>query len=244
MAVAERKPQRSVKPVVIDSLTDFLQFVCVGLVERAVFRIIQTCKPFQFKFLGRCTEIERTQVRITHFRNEVVAELDLFVADTLSFHDNDSVGALFAVENRGGSIFQHIDTFNVEDVEVIEFLHGNLHAVQHDERIVYTLLTLIGNQCVGSADEDGRDGVRVGACCIVLDHHHTWSQGGDAGNQVRRRQLRQFLSADGGGRTGKRFLGLGIEAVHHDRVQRRYFQRHIQPGGTADIEFLRFSADE
>ena len=184
MAVTERKPQRCVKPVVIHTLTDFFKFVCISLIERAVFRIIQSGKPFQFQLLLRRTEVERTQVRITELGHEVVAEFDLFIADTFSFHDDDSVGSFFAIEDGGGGVLQHVNTFNVENIKVIEFLHGNLHAVQHDERIVHTFFALIGNQCVGTADKERRDGIRIGTCRIILDQHHTRRQGSDARNKV------------------------------------------------------------
>ena len=174
-------------PVGVHALAHVLQLIGISLVHGTVSCVIKPCKSFKFKLLACIGKIERAEVRDAELRHEVVAQPCLCVFDALTFHDNDAVGALLSVENGRGSIFQDIHTLYVEDVQVVEFFHGNLHAVQDDERIVHALLALIGDKRRCASDEERRNRIRVGTGRVVLHQHHARSHCGNAGKQVGRR---------------------------------------------------------
>ena len=244
MGVAERHTQRSVEPVRIDTLADKLKLVVVGLVHGAVSRVILARKPFYLKFFSGTTKVEGAEIRHAEPRHEVVAEPELSFLRAFSLDDDDTVGSLLTIEDGGGCILQHIDSLDVEHVKVVEFLDADLHTVQHDERVVHTLLALIGNQGVGSTDKDGRHSVRVGSRAVVLHQHHARGKGGKTLHQVRRGHGDQLVAAYRSGRACKRFLRLGVKSIDHHSIEAGGLQLHIQPCRGADIVLLRLCSDE
>ena len=242
--MAERHTERSVEPVRIHALAHKLELVVVGLVHRAVRRVIFSGKSLDLKFLGRAAKVERAEVRHTETRHEIVAQPQFSLLGALPFDDNDTVGAFLTVKDSRGGILEHIDALDVEHIQIVEFLNADLDSVQHDERVVDSLLALVGYERVGSTDEDRRNGVRVGSRDVVLHQHHTRSQGREALHQVGRRHCDQLVAADRGGRAREGLLRLRVEAVDHHSVKAGGLQLHIQPCRGADIVLLRLCSDE
>ncbi len=186
MRVAERHTKRCVEPVRIHALAHELEFVVVGLVHRAVGVVILAGKPLDLKFLRRTAKIERTEVRHAETGHEIVAHPEFSLFGALPFNYNDTIGTFLTIENGRRGILEHIDSLDVKHIQIVEFLNADLDSVQHDERVVDTLFALVGDERVGSTDEDRRHGIRIRSRRIVLHQHHTWSQRRKALHQVGR----------------------------------------------------------
>ena len=214
--MAERNAERGAYPVGVHAPAHVLQLVGVGFVHRAVLRGVKSGQPLQLEFLRGVAEVHRTEVGDAQFGDEVVAQAGLAVGHLLALDDDHAVGGAVAIDDGRLGVLQHVDPFDLVHVEVVELLHGDLRAVEDDERVVVGLLLGRRGDGVRTAYEDFRNGVGVRAEGVVVHDHHAGRHGAERRHDVGVRDRNEVFTLDRRHRAGVGVLVAGEHAVHHD----------------------------